>query len=185
MHRNEDSDQPAAFNYTLEQQGLGALVEKLQSSDRWRHRQFGMTMSGTAGAVPLARKNSSVLTSDAKSTSFEVTVSTASSQADTSEEWLSAIAAQHDQAVGGATYDGHARATAVMAREANHRSWWDSFWSRSHIAVSSTNASETSDVALLTQQYAICRYVQAIQARTWVPVKFNGQVSICFQGSLY
>eukprot|EP01043_Picozoa_sp_COSAG02_P070913 COSAG02_NODE_12748_length_1500_cov_1.362598_1_plen_411_part_10 len=64
MHRNEDSDQPAAFNYTLEQQGLGALVDQLQSSDRWRHRQFGMTMSGTAGGAPLARKNASALTSN-------------------------------------------------------------------------------------------------------------------------
>ena len=42
--------------------------------------------------------------------------------------------------------------------------------------VSSGNASLSSDTALLTQQYAVCRYVQAIQAGTWVPVKFNGQM---------
>ena len=178
MHRNEDSDQPAAFNYTLEQQGLGALVERLQGSDRWRHRQFGMTMSGTAGGAPLARKNASVLVSAAVATHFEVTVSTAASQVETSEDWVTAIGAQHDHAVGGTMHDGHGRAAAVATRQASHRSWWDSFWSRSHIVVSSTNASESSDVALLTQQYAICRYVQAIQARTWVPVKvrFNGQM---------
>jgi len=46
----------------------------------------------------------------------------------------------------------------------------------SHIVVSSGNASLSSDTALLTQQYAVCRYVQAIQAGTWVPVKFNGQM---------
>jgi hypothetical protein len=46
-HRNEDTDLPAAFNYTLESQGLGSLVPGLQGSDRWRHRQFGMVMSGT------------------------------------------------------------------------------------------------------------------------------------------
>ena len=52
-HRNEDTDEPAAFNYTLAQQGLGELVERLQGSDRWRHRQFGMMLSGTAGARAL------------------------------------------------------------------------------------------------------------------------------------
>ena len=31
-HRNEDSDEPAAFNYTLQQQGLGHLVDELQAS---------------------------------------------------------------------------------------------------------------------------------------------------------
>lgn len=177
MHRNEDSDQPAAFNYTLEQQGLGSLVEELQGSDRWRHRQFGMTMSGTAGGAPLTRKNASMLTSDVTSTSFEVTVSTAASQADTSEQWLTAIAKQHDLAVGGVTHDADARAMAVATRQTSSSAWWESFWSRSHIVISSKNASEAGDVALLTQQYAICRFVQAIQARTWVPVKFNGQVS--------
>ena len=31
-HRNEDSDLPAAFNYTLEQQGLGACTRPLRAS---------------------------------------------------------------------------------------------------------------------------------------------------------
>ena len=182
-HRNEDSDQPAAFNYTLEQQGLSALVASLQGSDRWRHRQFGMTMSGTAGGkAPLARKNASTLTSGATTaTQFEVTVSTAASQTESSEEWFAAIAAQHNLAVGGATHDIQTRAAAVATRVQSHQAWWDAFWSRSHIVVSSSNSSssEGSGVALLTQQYAICRYVQAIQARTWVPVKFNVSAERC------
>jgi hypothetical protein len=149
----------------------------LQGSNRWRHRQFGMTLSGTAdGTAPLARENASTLTSGATAaTQFEVTVSTAAAQTETSEEWLAAIAAQHDLAVGGATHDTQARATAVATRVQSHRAWWSAFWSRSHIVVSASNSSssEGSALALLTQQYAICRYVQAIQARTWVPVKFN------------
>jgi hypothetical protein len=47
----------------LEQQGLAALVPKLQGSDKWRHRQFGMTMSGVAGGTELTTKNASTLTS--------------------------------------------------------------------------------------------------------------------------
>ena len=142
-----------------------------------------MTLSGTAdgGKAPLARENASTLTSSATATQFEVTVSTAAAQTETSEDWLSAIAAQHDLAVGGATHDTQARATAVATRAQSHRAWWSAFWSRSHIVVSSSNSSssEGSAVALLTQQYAICRYVQAIQARTWVPVKFNVSRTAC------
>jgi hypothetical protein len=50
-HRNEDSDFPAAFNSTLAQQGLGHLIPTLQHSDRWRHRQFGMALSGTVSGL--------------------------------------------------------------------------------------------------------------------------------------
>ena len=42
--------------------------------------------------------------------------------------------------------------------------------------VSSANASEANGTAQLTRQYAIWRYVQAIQTGTWVPLKFNGQL---------
>ena len=77
MLDSRDTDEPAAFNYTLEQQGLAALVPKLQSSDRWRHRHFGMTMSGVAGGEALKRSNASTLVSTNKAISFEVTVSTA------------------------------------------------------------------------------------------------------------
>lgn len=38
FHRNYDSDFPPAFNATLEQQGLGSLVDDFQNSNIWRHR---------------------------------------------------------------------------------------------------------------------------------------------------
>jgi hypothetical protein len=47
-------------------------VSKLQSSDRWRHRHFGMTMSGVAGGVALKRHNASTLVSIGEATTFEV-----------------------------------------------------------------------------------------------------------------
>ena len=112
-------------------------------------------------------------------------------QTDTAEEWHHAIDAQHSDAIG-ATAEGAAgvvdaaggggeeeeersvlgrRSAAVAARSRGHSEWWSGFWGRSHIEISSTNASVANDTALLTQQYAICRYVQAIQAGTWVPIK--------------
>jgi hypothetical protein len=177
-HRNEDSDFPAVFNYTLQAEGLGALQGLYQQSDRWRHRQFGMLLSGSAGSSLLARKDASTLVSTEPASLFELTVSTAAAQTATSAQWHSLIRAQHDTAVGvhNASEDAARRVTAAAIRSRAHLSWWTEFWSRSKIEVSSSNASEAAGVARLTQQYAVWRYLTAIQAGTWVPVKFNGQL---------
>lgn len=181
-HRNEDSDEHAVFNYTLQAEGLVKLQDRFQSSDHWRHRQFGMVLSGSASTTLLRRKNASALASSGAASSFELTASTAAAQTETSAQLHSLVAAQHDAVVGGAV-GGESAAAAVAAREqavatrvTAHASWWSDFRGRSHIAVSSTNASEASGTALLTQQYALWRYLQAIQTGTWVPIKFNGQL---------
>ena len=193
-HRNEDSDSPRAFNYTLEQQGLGALVGRLQDSDRWRHRQFGMALSAVAGSgttTALRRLNDSALQSAAAATSFELTVSTYAAQTPRRADWLQQLHRQHDRAEGrtsrgqpsqpgavrlSAARRSRARAAASETRAADHDAWWQQFWARSHIVVSSSTSTEAATAAILTQKYAVCRYVQAIQSRTWVPVKFNGQM---------
>jgi hypothetical protein len=144
-----------------------------------------------------------------RASTFEVTVSTAAMQTDTAEEWHRAINAQHSDAIG-ATAEGAAgvvdaaggggekeersvlgrRSAAVAARSRGHSEWWSGFWGRSHIEISSTNASVANDTALLTQQYAICRYVQAIQAGTWVPIKVRSlyiyiYIHICIYMYIY
>ena len=129
-HRNEDIDEPAAFNYTLESQGLASLVPKLQSSDRWRHRHFGFTVSGTASGAALTRKNASTLASTAAATSFEVTASTHAAQTESAEQWHATVHAQHDRAVGGAAHEASARQLAVAERSRAHTAWWESFWAR-------------------------------------------------------
>ena len=52
-HTNRDADVallnvPAAFNATLEQQGLGSLAGELQAMDAWRGRTFGFVVSSDA-----------------------------------------------------------------------------------------------------------------------------------------
>lgn len=156
-HRNEDSDSSAAFNETLTQQGLDVLIPLLQSSDRWRHRQFGMILSGEN----LGRTSPSTLKSIAPGRTFALLVSTHSNQTETAAEWHMQMSQRHE----------HDRLRSAVCVQ-SHVDWWTAFWNRSHIVVTSeTNEDEET----LTKQYAVTRYVQAIQARTWVPVKFNGQ----------
>ena len=188
-HRNEDTDFPAAFNYTLKQQGLSELIPLLQSSDRWRHRQFGLMLSGTAAtaaaaAVPLRRLNDSALVSARPSAQFEVVVSTHANVTSTREDWLAQLTVQHDAAVGAAAGDEDEAAAAATAaagfqREVAHADWWAQFWNRSHIiALTPEDADPAASAAAqaVTKTYAATRYVQAIQTRTWVPIKFNGEL---------
>eukprot|EP01064_Diplonema_japonicum_P016166 TRINITY_DN24173_c0_g1_i1.p1 TRINITY_DN24173_c0_g1~~TRINITY_DN24173_c0_g1_i1.p1 ORF type:complete len:725 (+),score=199.81 TRINITY_DN24173_c0_g1_i1:38-2212(+) len=51
--------------------------------------------------------------------------------------------------------------------KASHDAWWASFWARSHL--------ETSD-STVSRQYFLQRYLQACQARSPFPVKFNGML---------
>jgi hypothetical protein len=206
-HRNEDTDFPAAFNYTLRQQGLSKLIPLLQSSDHWRHRQFGLALSGTAtaaaapsdglsgdstarhpvaaAAVQLRRLNESALVSAHPSTLFEVTVSTHANVTSSREEWLAQLTAQHDATVGAAAreqdeaHSTYSTTAASRRREAAHTDWWAQFWNRSHIIATASEGADPAAVAaaqVVSQIYAATRYVQAIQTRTWVPIKFNGEL---------
>ncbi len=163
-HRNMDEDlswqnEPGFFNSTLKQQGLGAFAENLQAGDRWRHRQFGLVASGSG----FVTRNSSSLVAVSTKTA-DVTITTLSRQTSTPEEWQTEIATMHREHLA----DDSAKAFA------SHDSFWKSFWNNSHIWVSSGTQSNAGQHDALTTRYAQNRYVQAIQAGTWVPIKFNG-----------
>ena len=188
MHRNDDDDvallgRPAAFNATLEQQGLGHLADELQGSDRWRHRAFGFVVSASPHLAPEGSGRSAtsrrlVASSSAAGASAEgavdVTITTLAEQAPSVAAWERRAAELHETHRGGG---GGGAAAAAAARA--HGGWWDEFWNRSHIHVwAGANATNTTAAALrnLTARYAQTRYLQAIQAGTWVPIKFNGQL---------
>jgi len=159
-HRNLDSDQPAAFNDTLEQQGLGSLVEQLQGSDRWRGRHFGMKLGGDH----LALTGVASLASCSPQPTFELVVTTLAAQTSTPEEFEARIQKEYK-----------AQCSHSLSYE-KHHAWWSEFWSRSFITVGTQNQTRGPALAALNNKYALTRYVQAIQAsgNTWVPIKFNG-----------
>jgi hypothetical protein len=179
FHRNEDSDVallnvPAAFNATLEQQGLGHLAAQLQPSDHWRHRTFGLVLS----ADGLVRTHRARLATTAPQSEVELTITTLAQQTVTADEWERRAAALHRT---------HTRADSTRARAA-HNARWQRFWERSHVWVSAAadqrvggSSQQATALQDLTARYAQTRYLQAIQAGTWVPIKFNGML---FTGQL-
>jgi hypothetical protein len=172
-HANKDTDVPAAFNDTLEQQGLGHLAPELQASDRWRNRVFGMAISGVSGSggTAFAKVNSTVLQTVTATKQARVVVSTHSEQASV-QDWRWELDRQHSQQLAVlSTADG------VRQNFQKHADWWGGFWNRSWIQVNASN--EGSDGFHLSQQYAITRFVQAVQSRDqggngWVPIKVYG-----------
>lgn len=167
-HRNSDEDiallgRPGAFNATLAQQGLGSFAERLQSSDRWRHRQFGLVAS--AEGLWAQPSLPGVLASSEPRGSFDVVVTTLAKQTASSEDWAREAAALH----------GDRAATATSEARGRHDAFWADFWNQSHIWL--TGEGQLADkLQTLTERYAQTRYLQAIQAGTWVPIKFNGML---------
>ena len=163
--RNEDADPVGVqdgFNTTLTTEGMGSLLGQLQPSDRWRHRQCGLMLSGAGGGRPLRPVNSSSLASLGGSSSFVVAISAHANQTDSDHAFHTQLASKHA-----------AHRVDVSQRQRAHAGWWAAFWNASYIVAASESSSTNSQLDYLNRQYALTRYVQAIQARDshWVPIK--------------
>eukprot|EP01001_Neometanema_parovale_P007003 NODE_332_length_2657_cov_50.772691_g312_i0.p1 GENE.NODE_332_length_2657_cov_50.772691_g312_i0~~NODE_332_length_2657_cov_50.772691_g312_i0.p1 ORF type:complete len:832 (-),score=157.15 NODE_332_length_2657_cov_50.772691_g312_i0:160-2604(-) len=170
-HRNLDSDSPKAFNQTLLQQGLSHLIDSMQSADHWRHRQFGMSVMG-ANASDFATSGLTTLVTKSPTRNVAIWITTHAAQTSTEDEWYAQL------------HSKNAKRYSIETANSEHADWWTAFWGRSHIQVtgaSSASATADEDARILTNQYARTRYLQAIQSRTWVPIKFNG---LMFQAQL-
>lgn len=150
-HRNPTS----IYELTLRHQGLESLIGKLP--DPLLHRTFGGMIRGRG----LARTGSYTLSSVSPAKQFSVAVHVLSAQTETAEEWVSRIRAQAKrvEAVG-----------RTQARAA-HQRWWLNFWRRSWIVVSGSPEAE-----MVTQGYALQRFINACAGRGAYPIKFNGSI---------
>ena len=165
--------------------GTGPPRRRAPGSDRWRHRAFGFVVSASPHLAPevvVGRSATSrrlVSSSSAAGASaggaVDVTITTLAEQAPSVAAWERRAAELHEAHRSGGGGGGAAAAAGARA----HGGWWDAFWNRSHIHVwAGANATNTTAAALrnVTARYAQTRYLQAIQAGTWVPIKFNGQL---------
>ena len=189
MHRNDDDDvallgRPAAFNATLEQQGLGHLADELQGSDRWRHRAFGFVVSASPHLAPEGRRRplgderrlvaSSSAAGASAGGAVDVTITTLAEQAPSVAAWERRAAELHETHRGGG---GGGAAAAAAARA--HGGWWDEFWNRSHIHVwAGANATNTTAAALRNGGALRPDAIPSGDPGSddTVPIKFNGQL---------
>lgn len=172
-HRNNISlDGGSIINSTLTQQSLPQLVGTVH--DWWDNRQYGIVIDSGDGPA-LQRTGPATLASSSPGSSFTVRISALSQQSASENSWIANLG----QLVSSLPSDGE--------RWAQHATWWSSFWARSYVYVNRSTwgtAADVNDTAyIVSQQYAVTRYVQAIQSRdTMWPIKFNG---MAFTANVY
>lgn len=64
----------------------------------------------------------------------------------------------------------------VETRWAAHSKWWNGFWDRSYIYITSKDASEQNVAETVTRGYILQRYLNACAGRGKYPIKFNGSI---------
>jgi alpha-L-fucosidase 2 len=150
-HRNETS----CWEANLTHQHLGELIATGQ--DPLLGRTFGGLIRGTG----LVRASATQLTTDGPVCEAHLAIHPLTVQCDSLDTWTTALLAQADAS------DATPR---DQARE-EHRRWWKDFWQRSWIDIAGDD-----QAAIVTQGYALQRFLNACGGRGALPIKFNGSI---------
>ncbi len=112
---------PRTWQLGLRQQGLQGLIEKEQ--DPLLHRTFGGWLEGTG----LTRTRPLTLTSKTPQSQFLLRLTTHQAQTPTSGAWVQQLASLAEET----------RYLEVRQAWEAHRAWWQAFWERSFIHITS------------------------------------------------
>ncbi|MDQ1256000.1 MAG: hypothetical protein QG656_595, partial [Candidatus Hydrogenedentes bacterium] len=153
FHRNRASIWPE----TMRLQGMGEWANQAQNP--LLNRTFGGCIVGEG----LVAADDRTLRSEKPAREQRINVILLTKQTDTEEAWIEAL----DKAVENA-------ASWDDARE-RHQAWWNEFWDRSWIRVSSKSDSPDQGEVVM-RGYALQRYMAACAGRGAYPVKFNGSI---------
>lgn len=127
---------------------------------------FGALMQGAG----LISRNSTTLTSSTPSTYQVLSVYplTASSTSTNASQWLSQLQQQAS----------NLSALDIPSSRAAHETWWDNFWHRSWIFLSSNTVTNDTMADPVTQGYVLQRFMNACSGRGAYPIKFNGSIFV-------
>ncbi len=156
LHRNNRS----VWTDNLKLQGLEKFAKK--NKDPLLNRTFG----GLITSGQMKKSNSGQLETSKPLMQLSVSVYTVTSQTNSQREWVSQISQK-------------AKDIELLSRDErfqSHKMWWQSFWNRSYINVSTNNATEKETVFNVTRNYALQRYINACSGRGNSPIKFNGSI---------
>jgi len=68
------------------------------------------------------------------------------------------------------------RKLSLTTRRAAHEKWWADFWNRSWIQITKNGEKADNAAAVVSQAYAMQRYMSACVGRGKYPIKFNGSL---------
>jgi len=153
VHRNTAS----IWADTLRHQGMGQWVK--EGIDPLLNRTFGGVIKGDG----MVRESRDCIRSTYPATNRTVSIYVHTNQTDTIEEWLN----QTEDKIS------EVNSRSMEQSYEDHRKWWGDFWNRSWIHLSSD-----SDPAarIVSQGYALQRFIIACGGRGAFPIKFNGSI---------
>lgn len=137
------------YEINLRLQGLGEML------DRLTHPLLGRTFGASMQGEGFVRRDNFTLGSSSPARSHRFTVTALTMHPSSIEQWrgqLEQIAGAADRTV--------------------HEHWWEAFWARSHMFVTSADAHALE----VTRAYVLQRFMNACAGRGAQPIKFNGSV---------
>lgn len=156
FHRNERS----LWKDNLSLQAIGNWTEN--HTDPLLYRTFGALISSDA----MVKINSKSLKTEKDTKSFSLLVHPLTKQENTVEDWVKSLEAQVAKT----------NNVSQKIRLKKHKAWWNNFWNRSFIRVTTNSSDELEKVKMVTQGYALQRYMHACGGRGNSPIKFNGSI---------
>ncbi len=148
----------SVYPMVMEKQGLKEFADS--HPDPLLGRTFGAYVFGN-NLKPVSKTE---LSSTSSSKQVDVKVLVKTSLNSTPEKWLSEMSGLKTEFAG----------LNVTETEKGHVKWWNNFWDRHYIVVSSDK--EKEDAFAVTQGYLLQRYVNAGSGRGGLPIKFNGSI---------
>lgn len=150
-HRNESSAYP--FTLAFQQLDLPAADRR----DPFLHRTFGVQMGGRN----FVRTAPTRVETKGPEKQFTLTLAVHTAQTATAAEWEQQVSELHYKSL-------PAKKAAIRTAH-----WWNDFWNRSHITVTTP---DDSTGRRITEAYRLQRWVTACGGRGNYPVKFNGSI---------
>ncbi len=151
-----------------------AMCAKIQGVDGFKrpdpllHRTFGAIVKANG-----AKRIDNMRLLSPKSKEHRIDVYVLTKHPATENDWLTAI----DTAI---------RETEKIdfeKRREAHEDWWRAFWNRSWIHMAPAEGVQSNDAFLVSQAYALQRYMNACAGRGRYPIKFNGSIfTVPFDG---
>ncbi len=155
FHRNPSS----IWEDTLQLQGL--IDFKPKAKDPLLNRTFGGTIRGDG----FVAQNDTTLRSSRPAARQLVSIYTHTAITDSPEQWLAELV--------GVLRD--VERTSVPGSREAHQQWWNSFWDRSWIRVTSAGGDPHKAITI-SRGYALQRFISAAGGRGAFPIKFNGSI---------
>jgi len=155
-HRNRTS----CYGVILQNQHLGELLPRYP--DPLIRRTFGGCVQGEN----LSAINDQTLASTTAGKRYRISVFPLCAQTDSEKEWLERLQSQVKEV----------HKTDIETARREHRQWWEEFWNRSWIWLSSEREDLQPRLSAINQGYALQRWINACGGRGAFPIKFNGSI---------